>query len=312
MTTSHSVTDALLSVQRQTEWYADHGTIINGLSTGIDLVDETTWGLRPGTLSIVMGEASSGKTSFALSAATWMVRHDHRRVLWVSLQEDLGQVARNLVARCAHINEARLRTGALTPTDRQRQADVVAAFAGGPPLDPASQPSLIDLEPVPEPLRIIADPDLSLAAIETAATAMPSLDMVVVDGLARLVDSHGGNGLPRATRDVVQRLEGLGRRLDVHVMATLHLDTSWGRQDPRPRLADLREHRTILPTAHVVMALYRDELHHEDTARPGLLEVNFVRNGSGRTRTVSAAFLPAMRMVANLVKDPTASRPRGR
>jgi len=310
MSTSHSVTDALAAVQRQTEWYADHGTIVNGLSTGIDLVDETTWGLRPGTLSVVMGEASSGKTSFALSAATWMVRTDHRRVLWVSLQEDLGQVARNLVARCAHIDEARLRTGALTPSDRQRQAEAVAAFAGCPPLDPQVQPPLVALDPVPEPLRIMADQDLSLAAFEEAARAMPDLDLVVVDGLARLVDNHGGNGMPRATRDVVQFLEGLARAVDVHVLATLHVDTPWGRQDQRPRLADLREHRTILPTAHVVMALFREELHHEDTARKGILEVDFLRNGSGRTRKVDTAFLPAMRMVANLVKDPAASGPR--
>ncbi len=310
MTTSHSVTDALAAVQRQTEWYADHGTIVNGLSTGIDLVDETTWGLRPGTVSVVMGEPSSGKTSFALTIATWMVQHDHRRVLWVSLQEDLGQVARNLVARCAHIDEDRLRTGALTPTDRQRQAEVVAAFAGGPPLDPDVQPPLVDLEPVPEPLRIVADQDVSLAAIEEAATQMPDLDLVVIDGLARLVDNHGGNGLPRATRDVVQQLERVARTLDVHVLTTLHVDTPWSRPGHRLRLADLREHRTILPTAHVVMALYRDELHDEDTPSRGLLEIDFLRNGSGRTRTIRLAFLPAMRMVANLVKDPSPTRQR--
>ena len=310
MTTSHSVTDALAAVQRQTEWYADHGTIVNGLSTGIDLVDETTWGLRPGTVSVVMGEPSSGKTSFAVTMATWMVRHDHRRVLWVSLQEDLGQVARNIVSRCAHIDEERLRTGALTPSDRRRQAEVVAAFAGGPALDPDVQPPLVELDPMPEPLRIVADQDLSLAAIERAATAMPDLDLVVVDGLARLVDNHGGNGMSRATRNVVHHLERLARTLDAHVLTTLHVDTPWGRPDRRARLADLREHRTILPTAHVVMALYRDELHDDDTVRRGVLEVAFLRNGSGRTRTVSMAFLPEKRMVANLVKDPAPTRPR--
>ena len=310
MTTSHSVADALAAVQRQTEWYADHGTIVNGLSTGIDEVDETTWGLRPGTVSVVMGEASSGKTSFALGAATWMVRHDHRRILWISLHEDLGQVARNIVARCAHIEESRLRTGAMTPTDRDRQAEVVAAFSCAPPLDPAVQPALVDLDPVPEPLRIVADQDLSVAAVEEAATGMPGLDMIVVDGLARLIDNHGGNGLPRATRDVVHHLERIARTLDIHVMTTLHVSPPWGRSDLRLRLADLREHRTILPTAHVVMSLYRDELHVDETQHRGIMEVEFLRNGSGRRRTIQVAFLPELRLVANLVKDPVSSRPR--
>lgn len=304
MPTTHDVADALAAVRTQTEWYAKHGRIVNGMATGLEVIDETTWGLQPRAMSAIVGQAGSAKTSLALTVATWMVTRDNRRALWVSLHEEADQVARNLIAQYALIEEEKMRTGALSPSERQRIGEAVETFTHRPPLDPSIHPPLIQLDELPPPLQIMAGHDTQLADIVSCARSIPDLDVVFIDGLARLVDNHDGDGTPGATRDLVNRLDDLARTLDVHIMTTLHTDQPTDRTDMRPQLSDLREHRAILPTTTLVMALYRDEQHDDGTTHRGILDVEFLRNGNGNglTRVIHLAFLPDMRKVANLAK----------
>lgn len=307
MVESMSVGDALRAARDQARWYADHGTVVNGFATGLHDIDETTWGLRRGQVSALVGEPGVGKSCLALNAATWMVTSEHRRVLWVSLDHDAPHVARSLIASQGMVDEHRLRTGAMRRTDIARQDDVIERFTRRAEPDPAVQPPLVALPPVPEPFRILAGRTVDTDAIAREVAATAPLDLLVVDGFARLVANEVG-GDHEATGHVVRRLEGLADQFGLHVMVTLHLDGLWHRPDRRPQRRDLHDHGALMTHADVVMGLYRDELHDEDSLDRGLMEVEFLRNGSGRTRTVKLAFLPHVRKVANLAR--TSDLPR--
>lgn len=308
MVDSMSVGEALHAARDQARWYADHGTVVNGFATGFRDIDETTWGLRRRQLSVLVGEPGVGKSCLALGAATWMVTSEGLRVLWVSLDHDAGHVARSLIASQGMVDEDRLRTGAMSPTDRARQDDVIERFTRQPGPDPAVQPPLLTLPPVREPFRILADRTVDCDDIVREAAAMAPVDLLVVDGFARLVANDvGGDDDP--TERVVRTLEGLADQFDMHVMVTLQIDRHWHRHDKRPQRRDLHRHGAVATHAEVVMGLYRDELHDDDTMARGIMEVEFLRNGNGRARTVELAFLPHLRKVANLVRASGRSRP---
>lgn len=309
MVDSMSISEALHAARDQARWYADHGTVVNGFPTGLRDIDETTWGLRRRQLSVLVGEPGVGKSCLALGAATWMVTSEGLRVLWVTLDHDVAHVARSLIASQGMVDEDRLRTGAMSPTDRARQDDVIERFTRQPGPDPAVQPPLVSLPPVPEPFRILADRAIDCDDIVSEVAEMAPVDLLVVDGFARLVANEvGGDDDP--TERVVRTLEGLADQFDMHVMVTLQIDGHWHRYDKRPQRADLHRHGAVATHAEVVMGLYRDEIHDDDSMEKGIMEVEFLRNGSGRARTVKLAFLPHVRKVANLARSSDRSRRR--
>lgn len=296
-----SVGQALREAGDETRWRAEHGRIVNGLATGFTDLDEATWGLRPGRMSLFAGEPDSGTDGIARGAAIHTVISEQRRVLWLDLHDDAVDVARLLIANRANLPVEKLRTGALTPLEWVRHDQVLDDFDLHPELDADVQPTLGDFPPQVEPLRLVCTRELDATAASDAIRAMPSASLVVLNGYDRLVHNTRARSEHDAVMVVLDQLEAASADTGAHLMVLLSLG-GWRGADTRLRRRDFghHAHTELLRRAGVAGALHRDELHFEDTPDRGIAELSLLRNEAGDRGTVRLAWVEPLRKMANL------------
>lgn len=91
-----------------------------------------TGGLGPGTLTIIAGRPSMGKTSLALTMTVHCLLKQDLPVLLFSLEMSGSQITTRLKSSEAKIDMSRLRNGQLSDRDFQRLADIAGRLVEVP------------------------------------------------------------------------------------------------------------------------------------------------------------------------------------
>lgn len=216
-----------------------------GLFTGIPSLDEMWAGLYPGSLDIIGARPKTGKTSLAMQIAR-NVAGEGRTVLISSLEmsaRDLGMVN---VSAMAGVSADDLRRGRFTT--QQAHALLLA------------ERKLAKL-----PIEIIDEPRMPLAqAIGEARTLRRTkqLALWIVDHrdlIGRDSDWAKASKLDWFA-EITQRLKAASKSLSIPILLLVQISRGVeGREDPRPRLADLSYAGE--QDADNVVLLYRPELH---------------------------------------------------
>ena len=248
---------------------------LTGVSTGFRDLDEITSGLQSSDLIIVAGRPSMGKTAFMMNMAESAVISGGQPVLVFSMEMPSDSLVLRMLSSLGRIDQSKIRTGQLGDDDWPRLTSAVTLLS--------DKPLFIDDTPALTPGDI-------RSRARRVAREHGGLGMLVIDYLqlmrtATTVENRAGE-----ISEISRSLKAIAKEFDCPVIAGSQLNRGLEqRPDKRPVMSDLRESGAIEQDADVIMAIYRDEVYHEDAER-GIAEVIILKQRNGPIGKKKLAF----------------------
>lgn len=246
-----------------------------GVPTGIYELDSLLDGLQPGTVNIVAGRPSMGKSAFAqhlvLSAARAGVP-----VLLHSLEMSTRNVAERLLCASARVPAWKLRRSYLSEIDRENLRLAGERLKAGA--------IWIDDTPGITPGEFRARVRKKVAA--------DGVRLVILDyiQLMRPDQRRYKDGRQVEVSEMSAAIQRLARELDIPIVVVAQLNRGVeDRSGCRPRMSDLRESGSLEQDADVVMLLHREDYYRKDETPEdmrGVAEVIIDKQRNGPTGTV--------------------------
>jgi replicative DNA helicase len=234
-----------------------------GLSVGLDDFDHLTFGLEAGDLVVIAARPGIGKTATLVHMADYASRSTGVAVF--SAEMPAQQLLRRATAAISGIPQSRLRRpdaldfadwdaiGAATTTLTERRLWI----------DDTAAPSLDHLRG-------------EVLALGTRT----QLGLVMVD-YVQLVTGEGANRYEQL-RDVAYGLKALAKESACPIVMLAQLNRGVdGRENKRPRLADLRDSGAIEEAADIVGFLYCEGYYDREFMVPDVLECAVEKNRNG-------------------------------
>jgi len=260
-------------------------------STGVPVsfydLDAMTQGLQRGSLIVIAGRPSMGKTSFAMNIAKNVAQMNNRPVCYFSLEQSREQMSYRLLSMELGIESGRLRTGRL----QQDEWDLLGREMedlGETPIFMCDKGSINVKEMLRKCRKIKKKQGLG------------ELGLVVVDYI-QMMDGPNKESRDKELSKIVLDLKEMAKALDVPVvlMSQLSRDVE-KRKQHRPMLCDLRETQGLEAHADVIIMLYRDEFYDPETEERGIAELIVTKNRLGPIGTVKLLFEPQFTRYRNL------------
>ena len=281
------VSDFLNEAIEQIEEIENQGTGLSGLATHFVDLDNTLAGLQDGNLVIIAARPSMGKSSLALNISTSAAK-EGKTVVFFSLEMTKEELVQRVLFSEAKVASGDARKGQLGPEKWSRVVEA-ASKVNSMPLyfDDASVITVTDIRAKSRRLK-----------------ASKNLDLIVVDYI-QLMQGNSGDNRQQEIAEISRNLKGLARELKVPIIALSQLNrAAEAREDKRPRLGDLRESGAIEQDADIVMMIYRDDYYNPATEKPGVAEINIVKNRSGSTGKVDLYFSKEYTQFTNYSNQP--------
>lgn len=252
-------------------------SLITGLSTGFNDLDELTSGFQNGDLIIVAGRPSMGKTTLAMNIAEHSAIKGTKPVLVFSMEMPGEQLAMRMMSSLGHIDQHKVRTGKLHDDDWPRLTSAVSMLSEAP-------------------LFIDDTPSLSPGELRARARRLTRskgpLGLIVIDYLQLMqVPGFKENRTAEIT-EISRSMKALSKELNVPVICLSQLNRSLEqRGDRRPVMSDLRESGAIEQDADIILFIYRDEVYNEDSQDKGIAEIIIAKQRNGPIGKVKLTFL---------------------
>ena len=219
-----------------------------GLSTGLVDLDNILGGLSAGELIIMAGATSMGKTALATGIADHVAREQGKPVAFFSIEMLLKhQLNMRFLAAGTGVNLTRLRRGDVGDAEWPQLTAAAGKYRKAP-------------------FFVDDTSGINVSAIRSRSRRLKrkhGLSLIVVDylQLALVGDRYSGKRVDEVT-ELTRALKGLAKELGVPVLALAQLSRAVDtRENPRPRLSDLRESGSIEQDADTVVFVFREEYY---------------------------------------------------
>lgn len=264
-----------------------------GMPTGITDLDKALVGIEPGTMTIIGGRTSDGKSALALQVADSFSRHGCTPLVFC-LEMNRKQLAYRALATGAGISNYDLRRAQGLTADNWANLATTVGKLSQHTIDYAFTPGLTSPQ-----LRTIA----------TQRVRSKRCGAIFIDhlGLMRVGRAENRNlALGEITRDVKQ----LALDLDVPIVLLCQLNRESGKRDGAPQLFDLRESGHIEEDCDNAILIHRPE--KAEWTKPGFspfpgqlepAELHLRKNRQGPLCTVEVWFDGAMTTFRNKAHD---------
>jgi replicative DNA helicase len=265
-----------------------------GVQTGLADLDRALGGFEAGTITIVAGRPSMGKSAVAQMLAT-NAAHAGVSSGFVSLEMSHEQIGLREMASRLRIPLERIRRGDLGEHEWQAMVQATAQWGQ-------------------LPLWIDASAGLTVAQIKDRARTLQrkhGLGLLVIDYLQLIRPDHTYRGNKVAeVAEISGALKALAVELKIPVVVLSQLSREVEhRDDKRPRMSDLRWSGDVEQDADNILLLYRHRYYcpnpdgtAEWEASENVLEVIIAKQRQGMTGTVRVFYDPATSTFANLVR----------
>ncbi len=262
------LTETLPALWDNLEWRQQHRGEVVGVPTGFASLNELTMGWQAGDLIVIGARPSIGKTAFMLNAVTAAAAAGKRSAVF-SLEMRQQQLEYRMLSSLSGVPLSRLLSGNMMSPDWGPLSMARETMAGWPILinDHAGQ---------------------GVADIRSAcrrARAEHGLDLVAIDYVQLMAGATARKGATRNEEitDISRRLKVLADELRVPILLLSQLSrANEKRNDPRPKLSDLRESGALEQDADIVLFLHRRN-HREG----GTTNAIFEKQRNGPTGTLN-------------------------
>jgi replicative DNA helicase len=249
---------------------------LTGISSGFRDIDEMTSGLQPADLIIVAGRPSMGKTSFMMNIAESAAISGESPVLVFSMEMPADSLVLRMLSSLGRIDQTKIRTGQLGDDDWPRLTSAVTLLN--------DKPLFIDDTAALSPNEI-------RSRARRVAREHGKLGMILLDYIQLMQVSGTPENRAGEISEISRSLKSIAKEFNCPVIAGSQLNRSLEqRPDKRPIMSDLRESGAIEQDADVIMAIYRDEVYHED-AEKGIAEIIFLKQRNGPIGRKKLAFV---------------------
>jgi replicative DNA helicase len=270
-------------------------SLVTGVPTGYNQLDNLTSGLQNADLIILAARPSMGKTALALNIARNAAVDANIPVAIFSLEMSKEQLSLRMLCSEARIDSARLRGGFFSMEDWHRLTDAAGILSECP---------------------IYIDDSPSLSAMEIRAKARrlkmdKNIGLIIIDYLQLMQGRSSAERRDLEISEISRGLKALAKELQLPVMALSQLNRMLEqRTDKRPKLSDLRESGALEQDADVVAFIYRDEVYNkeEDNPRRGTAEIILSKQRNGPTGDVFLTFLKSYTRFENLATEEAMAR----
>jgi replicative DNA helicase len=256
---------------------------LTGISSGFRDIDKKTSGLQKSDLIIVAGRPSMGKTAFMMNIAEYAAITSDLPVLVFSLEMPADGLVIRMLSSLGRINQTNIRTGDIKDDDWPRLTSTVSMLS--------DKKLLIDDSPALTPSEIRSRARrVAREHGKADETGERRLGMIVIDYLQLMQVAGSTENRTGEISEISRSLKSIAKEFDCPVIAGSQLNRSLEqRPDKRPIMSDLRESGAIEQDADVIMAVYRDEVYHED-AEKGIAEINILKQRNGPIGKVRLKF----------------------
>jgi len=255
----------------QIERFATAGAEALGIQTHFRDLDRTILGLRPGSLTILAGRPSMGKTALALNVG-WRAAERKIPVLFFSLEQSQAELGFRLLSILTRMPSETLQT--LGKDDRRWPAVVKAA-------DRVVQSGLL--------IDDQAGRDIwGVRAVARREFARRGRGLLILDYLQLMAGR--GRSREEEVAGLSRSLKALARELNCPILALSQLNREVEKRpagERKPRLSDLRESGSLEQDADLVLLLHRPSVYSGKAEDRHLAEVIVAKNRNGPTRTLS-------------------------
>ena len=259
--------------------------------TGLRELDDLIVGFEPGTLTLLAGRPSMGKSQAALFFALQMLA---RRipVVFFSLEMTAQQLEYRLWSLLSvhpHYCDygfSPLRSGRI----RQHRAGLA-------PLTELERETIVDVLKVAAELPLYFNDDRGTTVMGIASECRRLIGekkqpgLVVVDYLQMMADDSPNGNRSYELGNVARGLYKMAGDLNVPILALSQISRAVeGRNNKRPLMADLSQSGILEMVSDNVVLLYRDEYYNPDSADRDVLELIVGKARHGLTGTARCLF----------------------
>ncbi len=269
--------------------------------TGLDELDDLMVGFEGGTLTLVAGRPSMGKSFIGSFLALQMILLHDLPVVIFSLEMTKKQLEYRLWSLIS-VTDAYKHLG-LTPlrSDRLRRHR-----SGNKPLADWEFTSIAKIVDIASLLPLYMNDSRGITVSQIASECRQikaregKLGLVVVDYLQMMAEDSGGNR-SYELGDVARGLYKLAGELNVPVLALSQISRGVeARQNKRPMMSDLSQSGILEMVADNIILAYRDEYYDPETTEQGILELIVAKARHGETGTAAVLFDKSYGIIKNL------------
>jgi replicative DNA helicase len=269
--------------------------------TGLYDLDELIVGFEPGTLTLLAGRPSMGKSYCAMFLALQMMLKYRRNVIFFSLEMTSLQLEYRLWSLLSVFPEYSHLDSIPLESDRIRKHR-----AGLQSLELSEMESVVKVMEIASELPLYLNDDRGMTVYSMASECRrlmsegQKLGLVVVDYLQMMASDNGGNR-SYELGDVARELYKMAGDLKVPVLALSQLNRAVeGRNNKRPTMADLSQSGILEMVADNVILVYRDEYYNPDTPEREIIELIVGKARHGKTGTAKCLFNKSFGLLKNL------------
>jgi len=265
-------------------------SLITGLATGYEKLDEYTAGLQKSDLIVVAARPAMGKTTFCLNVAQNAALKEARRIGVFSLEMSKEQLFLRMLCSLGRIDAHLLRTGRLSKDDWKKLTEAFARLAAAPIFIDDTAGSGV----------------LAMRAKARRLKSEHGLDMLIIDYLQLIRGRGRVENRTQEISEISRSLKELAKELQIPIIAISQLsrapETRGG--DRRPQLSDLRESGAIEQDADVVLFIYREEVYKPTEDNRGKADLIIAKQRNGPIGLVPLAFIKQYTKFETRVDEP--------